>query len=341
MDKDGVDMRVLHSPINIAGQASIIAKAQRELGVESDVLVFDQNIFGYDYDVNLSLSEKPLHIALIVKSINFCRCLFKYDVFHFHFARTLLPKNIDLPILKLFGKKVVMTYWGDDIRQLDIAKKFKYHYAREVNSDSNVEDRKRRKIRRIDRYVGATITGYELLEFAPYSHITELAIDLSKNPFIGLNKGIDSKPNVVHAPTNRIIKGTKYIISAIERLKDEGYDFNFILVEDRSHEEALEIYNSADIIVDQLLIGTYGCFAVECMAMGKPVLCFIRDEMKAYHPEIPILSTNPDNVYDNIKLLIENPSMREELGIKGRKYVEEVHDSKIIAKQMIELYESI
>ncbi|MDY6895668.1 MAG: glycosyltransferase [Thermotogota bacterium] len=334
-------MRVLHSPINIAGQASIIAKAQRELGVESDVLVFNQNIFGYDYDTNLSLSEKPLPIALIVKSINFCKCLFKYDVFHFHFARTLLPKNIDLPILKLFGKKVVMQYWGSDIRQMDVSKKYEYNYAIEVNIDPKAEDRKRRKIRRIDRHVGATITGYELLEFAPDSRITKLAIDLSKNPFIGLNKGIGSKPNIVHAPTNRVIKGTKYILSAIERLKDEGYDFNFILVENRSHEEALELYREADIIIDQLMIGTYGYFAVECMAMGKPVLCYIRDEIKEFKHEIPILSTNPDNVYDNIKLLIENPDMREELGYKGRKYVEEVHDSKIIAKQMIEIYESI
>jgi len=334
-------MRILHSPINIAGQASIIAKAQRELGVESDVLVFNQNYLGYYHDINLSLSEKPLPIALIVKSLNFIRCFFKYDVFHFHFARTLLPKNLDLPILKFFGKKIVMSYYGDDIRQLSIAKKLEHHYAREISIDPKLEDRKRKKIRRINRYAGATITGYELLEFTPGSQITELAVDLSKYQFIRLNKGIDSKPNIVHAPTNRIIKGTKYILNAVEKLKEEGYDFNFILVENRSHEEAIAIYKSADIVVDQIMIGTYGYFAVECMALGKPVLCFIRDEMKEHYTDVPLLNTNPDNVYDNIKLLIENPGMRDELGIKGRKYVEEVHDSKKIAKEMIELYESI
>ncbi len=327
--------------MNIAGQASIISKAQRELGIKSDVLVFDQNYLDYDCDINLSLSGRPLPIVMIIKSINFIKCLFKYDVFHFHFARTLLPKNLDLPILKLFGKKIVMQYWGDDIRQLNVAKRLKYHYAREVEIDPKIDDHKRRKIIRINRYADATITGYELLEYAPDSITTELAFDLSKNIFIGSGKGLNSKPNVVHAPTNRVVKGTKYILSAIERLKDDGYDFNLILVENKSHEEALDIYRSADIIVDQLLIGTYGFFAVECMAMGKPVLCFIRDEIKEHKPEIPILSTNPDNVYDNIKLLLDNPMMREELGDKGRKYVEGHHDSKKIAKQMIELYENI
>jgi len=40
-------------------------------------------------------------------------------------------------------------------------------------------------------------------------------------------------------------------------------------------------------------------------------------------------------------LLIENPDLRKELGEKGRKYAEEFHDSKKIAKQLIELYKSI
>ncbi len=40
-------------------------------------------------------------------------------------------------------------------------------------------------------------------------------------------------------------------------------------------------------------------------------------------------------------MLIENPDMRKSLGEKGRKYVEDVHDSKKIAEQLINLYKSI
>lgn len=333
-------MKVLHAPENIGGQASIIAKAQRELGIESDVLVFNQNYINYECDINLALSEKPLVIALLIKSINFIRCLFKYDVFHFHFARTLLPRNMDLPILKLFGKKIVMRYWGSDIRQLDISKKYDYHYAREMEINPKREERKRRKIRRINRYADATITGYELAEYSPNGVISPLAIDLSKISFIGPKIDKDRRLKIVHAPTNRVIKGTKYIIEAVEKLKKEGYDFEFVLVEKKSHDEALRIYEDADIVVDQLTYG-YALVAVESMAMGKPVLSYIREDLEKYYPTLPILNTNPDNIYDNLKLLIENPELRRELGEKGRKYVEEVHDSRKIAKQMIELYESL
>ena len=333
-------MKVLHAPHNIAGQASIIAKAQRELGIESDVLVFDQNYLNYECDINLSLSEKPKMIAKILQLINFIRCLFKYDVFHFHFTSSLLPKNLDLPILKLFGKKIVMQYWGSDIRQLDIAKKYKYHYAREMEIDPEKEECKRKKIKRINKYADMTIVGdYELSEYSPSSVVIHCAFDPTNVHSIENNS--KEKLKIVHAPTNRIIKGTKYVLEAVEKLKNEGHDFEFVLVENKPHSEALKIFEDADIVIDQLLAGSYGLVAIECMAMGKPVLCYIREDIEKYYQNLPILNTNPDTIYDNLKLLIENPKLRKELGEKGRKYVEEVHDSRKIAMQMIELYKNI
>jgi glycosyltransferase involved in cell wall biosynthesis len=339
---DSQNMKVLHAPENLAGQASMIARAQRELGIESDVLVFDQNYLNYECDINLSLSEKPKVIANILQLINFVRCLFKYDVYHFHFARSLLPRNLDLPILKLFRKKIIMHYWGSDIRQLDIAKKHKYHYAREMEIDPKKEERKRKKIKWINKFADITIVeDCELLEFSPNSVIVERAFDLSKINFKKNNFNKNKKLKIVHSPTNRLIKGTKYIIKAVERLKKEGYDFEFVSVENKTHDEALKVYEDADIVIDQLLIGSYGVFAIECMAIGKPVLCYIREDIEKYHSNLPILNTNPDNIYDNLKLLIEKPELRKELGEKGKKYAEEVLDSRKIAKQMIELYKSI
>jgi len=107
-----------------------------------------------------------------------------------------------------------------------------------------------------------------------------------------------------------------------------------VLVENTPNSKALQIYGEADIIIDQLRTGSHGIFAIEAMAMGKPVLCYIRDDLfSKYPPGLPILNTNPDNIYDNLKLLIENPELRVELGKKGREYVERVHDSKKIARQ--------
>lgn len=48
------------------------------------------------------------------------------------------------------------------------------------------------------------------------------------------------------------------------------------------HAEAQRWYLQADIIVDQVFCGTYGLLSVEAMAMGKPVVTYIRDDVKSF-----------------------------------------------------------
>lgn len=338
-------MKVLHAPENIAGQASMIAKAQRELGVEADVLVFNQKEYNYHCDINLSLSEKKIIMRYFLMTFNFIRCFFKYDVFHFHFGFSLLPNNLDLPILKLFNKKTIMHYWGSDIRQADIAINYVYFKTpEELQKIYPAEDDaiKRKKIGRIEKYVNVSIAGdYPLLPYCPESSIVvKQALEISNLPFIGCENR-NGNIRIVHAPTDREKKGTKYVIAVIERLKQEKNNIDFILVEHKTHNEALEIYKNADIVIDQIVLESHGTLAMECMALGKPVLCRIDKKfIKDYH-DIPLVNTDPDNIYENLELLIENPDLRKSLGEKGRKYVEEVHDSKKIAKQLIELYKNI
>src|SRR5659263_588252 len=297
-EETSINMKVLHAPYNISGQASMIAKAQRELGIESDVLVFDQNYIDYYCDINLSLSGKSIIIKNYLMMINFVKCFFKYDIFHFHFGFSLLPNNYDLPILKLFGKKTLMHYWGSDIRQSDIAIKY-VHF---------------KTLEELQKVYPAKDDDY---------------------------KRKNEKIKIVHAPTAREKKGTNYVIAVIERLKQEKYNIDFILVEHKTHDEALEIYKKCDIIIDQIVLESHGTLAMEGMALGKPVLCRIDEEFVKDYQDIPLVRTDPDNIYKNLKLLIENPDMRKSLGEKGRKYVEDVHDSKKIAEQLIKLYKSI
>ena len=143
---------------------------------------------------------------------------------------------------------------------------------------------------------------------------------------------------IVHAPTHRQSKGTSFIINAVEKLKYK-YNFEFKLVENLSHEEAKKIYEKADLIIDQVLSAGHGLFALECMAMGKPVICSISDFMKMYYPkEIPIISAADDEIETKLEFILNNKDMLESIGVNGRKYVETYHDHLIISKKMLELY---
>jgi hypothetical protein len=116
-----------------------------------------------------------------------------------------------------------------------------------------------------------------------------------------------------------------------------------ILVKNKPHDEALEIYRSASIAIDQVLGGWYGGFAVEMMAMGKPVACYIRDiDMKfipdAMRRELPVFNIRPGHLVEDIASMLEQRSEWEARGLESRKFVERWHNPDLIARAMIEAY---
>lgn len=335
----------------MAGQATTISKYLRGLGIKSDVLVFNRHPFGYKHDISLDLDEhKYAIIKLLLLASNFIKCFKNYDVFHFHFGRSLLPRRADLPILKLFRRKVIMHYWGSEIRQRDISSNYIYSNIEELESVYSTESDEdiRRKIKFIRRYTDITIVGdYSLKPYLePYFpegtdiKVVKQAIDLVECSYVGANKRGD-RVKIVHAPSNRQVKGTRYVIGAIERLKEEGHNIDFVLLEKMNNREVRKHCQDADIVVDQLLIESYGIFAIECMALGKPVLCRIDEHFVKCYPGLPIVNTDPDNIYQNLKMLIEDPGLRANLGLEGRSFVEAVHDARKIAHQLAEIYEKL
>ena len=88
------------------------------------------------------------------------------------------------------------------------------------------------------------------------------------------------------------------MLDAIARLQAEGSALELLLVEKLSHAEARRVYERADLLVDQLLAGWYGGLAVELMALGKPVVCYIRESDLKFIPpqmqqDLPIINARP------------------------------------------------
>ena len=74
-----------------------------------------------------------------------------------------------------------------------------------------------------------------------------------------------------------------------------------------------------DIIIDQLIVGWYGVLSIEGMCMGKPVMCYIQQDLSEIYPKLPILNTNPNSIRMDLIKLIENPEYRIKLGNQGRR----------------------
>ena len=131
---------------------------------------------------------------------------------------------------------------------------------------------------------------------------------------------------VVHAPNHPHFKGTRYLEQAVTRLQQEGYLIELILVSGLSNRELMNVVGSADLVADQFIGGSFGYAAVEAMALGKPVLCYVRDSIRASNPDsLPIINASPDDLHEKLRDILQNRHSLPEIGRRSRQYVERYH----------------
>lgn len=337
-------MRVLHLPLG--RDLTRLTKALRDIGVDATSCHFRNEALHFNADINLHLEQLERAERLEKRQLFLDIALKNFDVFHFHYGNTFLPDYSDLVELKKHGKKIVMQHLGSDVRLLSVARQFGNPYVRIKEGRRREEDIIMDKLQSLSKFIDhAIVADHELLPYvAPYYkhvHIIRPAIDVHLfKPHYSLP--YNDQPLIVHAPTNKHLKGTEFILAAIERMRRKGYAFSFKLIEKTSREDAFQIYQEADIIIDQLLIGAIGVFGLEGMALGKATICYIRPGlMDTYPDKLPLINANPDTIYDQLKYAYKHPEKRYQLGLEARKYVEKHHQSHHIAKQLKKLYESL
>jgi hypothetical protein len=149
-------------------------------------------------------------------------------------------------------------------------------------------------------------------------------------------------PAIAHAPTHRFVKGTDYLQSAVERLRAHGIPCELLLIENKTREEAWQLYESADIIADQFCIGAFGAFACEGLALGKPVLTYM-DQEHLGNPLFnhPIVNTTPENLAAVLAVLLLVPRLRERLGLAGRRSVVEYQSIPVMAEVWDRIYQHV
>ncbi len=323
-------LSVLHVN-NPAGVATHLSRGQRKLGLQSDVLLQHSHQFEYSYDY-LYEPEPPKLLEsstvlgggwkVLRRFSNVVSLVREYDVIHFHmssildYRKPLFPRGLDVPIYKSLGKDVVVHHHGSDIRGTGEP------FFHDVFADELL------------------VSTPDLLNWSPDATWVPNPVDIDSIPFVGATD--DGPPyRIVHAPSDREKKGTEHVIEAVENVSGRGYEVELEIVEETPRDEALEIYKSADVIVDQVKLGWYGVFSVEGMALGKPVCVYIDEELQSHISESPLVNATPETLADRLERLLEDDAHRERIGEDGRRFAEDVHGQTAVAEQMVELYENI
>jgi len=336
--------KVFLGPLDL-GLNQVFKEALEKEGYKVTTCSFvEHGNYGWKNDIELKINKTNLLFAIGRVFGNFFKSL-NYDIYHFKFGQSLLPWNLDLPILKLLGKKIIMNWHGQDIRQWDRFKNDPYNkiLAEKMSGGWFKEWKKHCRYHCVKFFTDfQAVSTPDLLEFAPVAkYMPEMApaerisAEISNSKFlISKTQGIVT---ILHAPSHRGIKGTEYIIKAVENLKKEGEKIELLLAENVPADKMGEYYQKADLVIDQLLIGTYGVVSVEGMLAYKPVICYIREDLKKVYPEsLPVISANPDNIKETIK-----DTLKKDLQILGEKsfeYVSKTHLPEVMAREWAKVY---
>ena len=360
-------MKVLHGPVNVGNQPWALSRAERRLGVASDLTVRNETWLKYPADLVLS-GEGARFLEIALRSVNFgVWKQWRYDVLHFYFGQTFISpgrpfsKNavvdgifnrlstVDLRLARSLGRKLFMTLQGCDVRLAgDGNRRNEWTMCAPEHCElyqtclDKLDDRRRYMIADVLPFFDRVFyLNPELGHMVPQGQFLPYAnVEIEKFEVALPSPG--GRPKIVHAPSVGKIKGTSIILDALQQLRSR-YDFELILVENKSHEEALALYQSADLAIDQVLAGWYGGFAVEMMAMGKPVACYLREiDMKfvpeAMRRELPIFGIDPGNLVEDIAAFLDRRSEWETRGRESRKYVERWHNPDLVARAMLDAY---
>lgn len=356
-------MRILHLPLNVAGGPQGMAEGERSLGHQATVLTTEQPGFGFSSETHVDVhSGGPL--ARLWKSARLLAEIRSgYDLYDFGFGSSLLhfPRaglmHLDLPFYDRSAKKV-FTYQGCDARQRQgiidrnqaagnpVAACFNDGCYEGACLSGQRDSIRRRAIDKAARYADHMFAlNPDLVaflpqgcgSFLPYAIAGFHALPTKRTPFFQ-----DGVVHVVHAPTQRGVKGSDVILTILDELDREMPGrLRVTLVEGKTVDQARDIYASADLLIDQLLVGWYGGVAVEAMKIGLPVIGYINDLYTDVVPsglmaDLPIIRATPFTVKEVLRKVLREREQLPDVAAAGRAFVDKWHDPAKVAAMALD-----
>ena len=150
---------------------------------------------------------------------------------------------------------------------------------------------------------------------------------------------------IAHAPTDRLIKGTRYVEAVIRELAKK-YPVQAVIIERVSWERCLARKATADIYVDQFQLG-YGNNTLEAWALGMPVVCgadkpILARMRKEYHRKTrPFYEATPETLYARLEELILSESLRAEWAARGMAHIKRFHSQAAVVARLNAIYASV
>jgi glycosyltransferase involved in cell wall biosynthesis len=353
--------RVFLGPIEIAGYNKNLKAAFQDLGIECTFIDTRNHSFQYGGSdtPNIIVSGKiwankkvSLNKNILIKNFYFfISCIFSFLLFLwalyafnvFIFSSISFLDGPDLPILRLFNKKIIFVFFGSESRPLYISNKENEH---SIGKFTEQISRQKRKLQKIEKYADVIISNPPSSQFLEKKFIQWLTIGIpqkytSSTDFVSVRE--NSKIRIFHSPSNPVLKGTEKIRKSIQALKEKGYEIEYVEVIGKQHSIVIDELKKCDFAIDQIYSDTpMATFATEAAWHGKPsvvggyyadyILCDVSEDMIP-----PSLYCHPDKIQDSIERMIVDTSFRNDMGKKAMEFVQKNWSPDKIAERYLRL----
>lgn len=356
--RNQIFMKSLHLLANTSSMLSNTVQSLRLLGHEAYGVVYARNYAqsndqaGCDVIVEAPRNKRVLRILRKWQAASrAARLIREVDVVHWYNGLAA-EASVDLWLARRLGKKGIVEFVGGDIRNSSIGMKDnpfyaeawesgRYEYMEETAEHSKKTQEAFLKFGMKGVFSYATMDAY-LLE-GRWAQRFPIRARLNTKEFVPRYSERTESPLIVHMSTAPICKGTEQLEEIIERLCG-SYSFRYERIAGLSREQALNKLAETDIYLDQFVLGEgCGIAALEAMALGKCVVTYTKDSLlSAWNPEeVGFVNASLLTLETRLVELIENHSLRQELGIRSRSYVEQKHDGLVVASQIAKDYETL
>jgi hypothetical protein len=348
-------VKVLIGTYEIAGWVQQYKKGFEALGHSVTTAIYSKSeFFDYEYDHYLNDYYYKGRIVKEVQQHQYLQRLIRkvrntrVDAAYKKFIHRLIDEH-DLIIIfwspfmadfseyeyiRSKGKKLVCMFVGSDARYF---RAFQQEYnvsnwtfpEEWVNADPGYRLQFVRNAEKFSDLI-YSVPDQAGFQLKPYHHL-QVPIDLNGINFRNNKRAI---PKVLHAPSIPFKKGTDIIEATLARLKEEGIPFEFISIRNTPHQEVLKLLTEIDVLVDEIVFHGPGALSFEAMFSGCAVATrYLQDSPACFKP--PVRSINADNIYEQLKELLTNASLRNELIEAGRSYVMQNNTAEIVARGIL------
>lgn len=251
-------------------------------------------------------------------------------------------------LLRLVGIKVIVFPFGTDVAYRDRYRD-RYDWVGRLQDDYPQWDlvtwgaTTRARVALYSRYA-ALVVGNDssISRFLVRNDLHFKSYPVDTDSLRPADRPSASPPVILHATNHRRVKGTDVLQRSVEELRRAGVACDLRLVEHVDRPEAYRLYSEADIIADQFVMGAYGVFALEALALGKPVLTFL-DCQHLGNPvfNLPLVHTTHENMTRVLAALVLCPELRTRLGRLSREQVVEYQSIEALSEVWKQIYEHV